>query len=194
MSSSRSTRNSGVRVSADSSLTAPSNDAESHPNPAIASELQPSPTSPEETNLLPNAGISGPIPDDFDFEGRINLPDGITRFELPLAVRIRENVAIEEFNNDSILKTVAVKNTPAPRPIDMDVGPSLKSPYYYADDEIRDLIDSEALCALFSPLPAALLREIVSGQAQRGRQKEDERQVSRDRDHDLDGSIRSRLL
>ncbi|KAG6882286.1 hypothetical protein C0993_011254, partial [Termitomyces sp. T159_Od127] len=76
----------------------------------------------------------------------------------------------------------------------MDVGPSLKSPYYYADDEIRDLIDSEALCALFSPLPAALLREIVSGQAQRGRQKEDERQVSRDRDHDLDGSIRSRLL
>ncbi|KAG6892559.1 hypothetical protein C0993_003538, partial [Termitomyces sp. T159_Od127] len=94
----------------------------------------PLPDSPED-GLLPNARIVGPIPDDFDFEGRISLPDGITSFELPLAVRIRENADIEEFNNNSILKTIAVKNTPVPRPADMDIGPPLKPSYYYADED-----------------------------------------------------------
>ncbi|KAG6883220.1 hypothetical protein C0993_007341 [Termitomyces sp. T159_Od127] len=73
------------------------------------------------SDLLPHAGVRGPITDDFDFERSISLPDGITRFELPLAVRIREDVNTEESNNNGILKTVAVKITPAPRPDDMDV-------------------------------------------------------------------------
>ncbi|KAG6864025.1 hypothetical protein C0993_009616, partial [Termitomyces sp. T159_Od127] len=124
--------------------------------------------------LLPNARIVGPIPAHFDFEGRINLPDGITRFQLSLAVRIRVNVFIEDFNDNSILKTIAVKNTPSPRPVDTDVGPPLKPSYYYSDDEVRDLIDSEALCALFAPLPADLLHEIVSGWAQQKKRSEDE--------------------
>ncbi|KAG6899365.1 hypothetical protein C0993_010895 [Termitomyces sp. T159_Od127] len=149
MSSSRSTRSAGLRKSSDSSLTAQSGEPASQNAPPSGSEAPPPSQDLQGINILPNAGIHGPIPDDNNFDGRISLPDGITRFELPLAVRIREN---EEFNNNSILKTIGVKNTPAPRPDDMDIGPPLKPLYYYVDDKVRDLIDSEALCALF-PLP-----------------------------------------
>ncbi|KAG6881859.1 hypothetical protein C0993_012618, partial [Termitomyces sp. T159_Od127] len=135
MFSSRSTRSVGLRNSTDSSLTAPSGELPSQNVPPSDPEAAPISQNSQGIDTLPNAGIHGPIPDDFDFDGRIILPDGITRFELPLAVRIRENVEIEDFNNSSILKTIGVKNTPAPRPDDMDIGPPLKPLYYHADDE-----------------------------------------------------------
>ncbi|KAG6884509.1 hypothetical protein C0993_010480 [Termitomyces sp. T159_Od127] len=144
--------------------------------------------------ILPNAGIPGPIPEDFDFDGRISLPDGITCFELPLAVCICKNVNIEEFNNTSILKTIAVKNTPVLRPNDLDIGRPLKPLYYYADDEVRDLTDSKALCALFAPLPATLLQEIVSGCAHLKQANDSDRHPSQNKDKEDNGSIRSKLL
>ncbi|KAG6884171.1 hypothetical protein C0993_000743 [Termitomyces sp. T159_Od127] len=115
-----------MRNSSESSLTAQSGEPASQNAPTSGSDAPPVSQSIQGINILLNAGIHGPIPDDFDFDGRINLPDGIIRSELPLAVRIRENVSIEEFNNDSILNTIRVKNTPAPRPDDMDIGPPLK--------------------------------------------------------------------
>ncbi|KAG6875670.1 hypothetical protein C0993_008119, partial [Termitomyces sp. T159_Od127] len=131
--------------------------------PPSGSEAATASQNMQDINILPNARIHGPIPDNFDFDGEITLPDGIICFELPLAVHICENVEIKEFNNNSILKTIGVKDTSAPKPDDMDIGPPLRPLYYYVDDKVHNLIDSKALCALLAPLPAALLREIVSG-------------------------------
>ncbi|KAG6899377.1 hypothetical protein C0993_010727 [Termitomyces sp. T159_Od127] len=145
MLSSRSTRSTALRNNSESSPTTHSGESASQNVPAPSLDAPPDSQNLHSDCILPNAGIPGPIPEDFDFDGRISLPDGITRFELPLAVRIRENVNIEEFNNTSILKTIAAKNTPIPRPNDLDIGPPFKPLYYYADDEVRDLMDSEAL-------------------------------------------------
>ncbi|KAG6895216.1 hypothetical protein C0993_009909 [Termitomyces sp. T159_Od127] len=194
MSSSHSARNTALNYPSHLSFTAQTGEPTSQINPLSQEGESTSPLNSQDNTLLPNAGIRGPIPDDFDFEGRINLPDGIIRFELPLAVRIHENMNIEEFNNSSILKTIAIKNTPAPRPRDMDIGAPLKPLYHYANDEVCDLIDSKALCALFTPLPAALLREIVSGRAHSKGSAEGEQQVSKEREKEVDSSIRSRLL
>ncbi|KAG6891841.1 hypothetical protein C0993_006023, partial [Termitomyces sp. T159_Od127] len=91
MSSSRSTRNTALRDNSESSLTAQSGEPTSQTVPAPSSDAPPASQNSQKNHVLPNAGISGPIPEDFDFDGRISLPDGITHFELPLAVRIREN-------------------------------------------------------------------------------------------------------
>ncbi|KAG6874649.1 hypothetical protein C0993_012729, partial [Termitomyces sp. T159_Od127] len=194
MTSSHSSHSTGLNNPSDSSLTAQSGELEPQIIPPSHPDESTIPQDSNERNILPNAGIRGPITDNFDFEAGINLPDGITWFELPLAVRIRENVDIEEFNNNSILKTIGVKNTPAPRPIDMDIGLPLKPLYYHADDEVCDLIDSEALCTLFAPLPATLLREVVSGRALLKKGTGIELQASRDKTREANGSICSRLL
>ncbi|KAG6876293.1 hypothetical protein C0993_004263 [Termitomyces sp. T159_Od127] len=152
MSSSYTNRNSGLQNSSESSITAQTGKHVSQVSPLTELEDSTSSVNPEINNLLPNVGVHGPIMDNFDFEGRINLPDAITQFELPLAVHICKNIAIEEFNNSSILKTIAVKNSPMPRPCDMDIGPPLKPLYYYVDNEIHDLIDSEALCVEQGPV------------------------------------------
>ncbi|KAG6886463.1 hypothetical protein C0992_003820 [Termitomyces sp. T32_za158] len=144
--------------------------------------------------VLPNAGVPGPIPADFDFDAKIMPPDGVTRFELPLAVRIQENIVIENYNNASILKTVNAKTTKDPRPADLDIGPPLKPLYFYSDDEVRELVNSEALCSLYAPLPASLLTEIVSTRARMKSEAEAERQAQRDREKEADSSTRSRLL
>ncbi|KAG6879150.1 hypothetical protein C0992_004824 [Termitomyces sp. T32_za158] len=144
--------------------------------------------------VLPNAGLPRPIPDDFDFDARTILPDGVTRFELPLAIRIQENVDIKKFNNASILKTINTKETAGPRPVDLDIGPSLRPLFLYSDDEVHELVDSEALCLLYAPLPASLLREIISARAHLKNKAETERQAQRHREKEADSSTRSRLL
>ncbi|KAG6895602.1 hypothetical protein C0992_000433 [Termitomyces sp. T32_za158] len=147
-----------------------------------------------QTPILTNAGIPGPIPADFDFDARITLPDGVARFELPLAVRIEENVGIEKYNNASILKTIETKNVAVPRPVDLDIGPPLKPLYFYSDDEVHELVGSEALCSLYAPLPASLLREVVSIRANLKGETEVERQAQKNREKEADSSTRSKLL
>ncbi|KAG6893655.1 hypothetical protein C0992_009181, partial [Termitomyces sp. T32_za158] len=144
--------------------------------------------------LLPNAGLLGPVPADFDFDARTVVPDGVPRFELPLAVRIQENVDIEKYNNASISKTINVKNTAVPRPADLDVGPPLKSLFFYSDDEVLELANNEDLCSLFAPLPVSLLREIISIRARNKNEAEAERQAQKDREKETDVSTRSKLL
>ncbi|KAG6871392.1 hypothetical protein C0993_003368, partial [Termitomyces sp. T159_Od127] len=135
MSSSRSNRNSGLQNSSESSITTQTGEHISQVSPSIELEDSTSSVNPESNELLPNVGVREPIMDDYNFERRIILPNGITWFKLPLVVHIHENVTIEEFNNSSILKMIAVKNSPMPRPSDVDIGPPLKPLYYYADDE-----------------------------------------------------------
>ncbi|KAG6889802.1 hypothetical protein C0992_003991 [Termitomyces sp. T32_za158] len=142
----------------------------------------------------PYAGIPGPIPDDFDFDGRIIPPGGIARFELPLAVQIKENVNIEQFNNASILRTVTVKDTAAPPPADMDIGPTLKPLFFYSDEDLKELVDGEPYCDLFALLPASLQQEIVKARSQKHHNLEVERQVQKERDKEADASIRVKLL
>lgn len=144
--------------------------------------------------MLPNAGVPGPIPDDFDFDGRVVLPDGIGHFQLPLTVRVHENAVTESFNDASILQTIRVKNTPVPRPRDLDIGPPLKPIYLYTKDEIQDLIDSETLCSLLSPLPPSLLRDIIATRGQNKKQAEVEHQALKGKDREADDSIRAKLL
>ncbi|KAG6891568.1 hypothetical protein C0992_003595 [Termitomyces sp. T32_za158] len=144
--------------------------------------------------FLPNAAIPGPVPDDFNFDDKIVVPGCVACFQLPLAVRIRENVRLEEHNNASILKTVTVKHTPTPRPADLDIGPPLKPLFFYSDDELQELVESEALCALFSPLPASLLRIVVATRAKTRKKVESERRVQKEKDKQADASILSKIL
>ncbi|KAG6871778.1 hypothetical protein C0995_000228 [Termitomyces sp. Mi166 len=130
-------------------------------------------SSAESSNsLLPNAGIPGPLPDDFDFDEHIVIPEGFPRFELPLAVRVQQNLQIENFNNESILRTVTVKSAPTPRAPDLDVSPPLRALYFYSDDELNELVESEALCDALSPLPPSFLHQIVATQARSKREAE----------------------
>lgn len=65
----------------------------------------------------------------------------------------------------------------------------MKPIYFYSDDELHDLINSEALCALLAPLPPSLLREIVATHIQTHNQSEDDRQVLRSKEKEADNSI-----
>lgn len=49
--------------------------------------------------LLLNAGVPGPITDEFDFNGWIKTPDGIDDFQLPLGVKVCKNALTEESNS-----------------------------------------------------------------------------------------------
>ncbi|RDB30575.1 hypothetical protein Hypma_006983 [Hypsizygus marmoreus] len=128
---------------------------------------------------LPNARLEGPLPDDFDFDAHAAVPPGVPRFEIPLASRIAQNVAIEKFNIDSVVQTVNAKFTPSPRPDDLDIGPPLKAPYCYTQNELQELIESEALCSALSPLPISLIRVIGTKRSESKRAAELERQVEK---------------
>jgi hypothetical protein len=43
------------------------------------------------TQLI-NAGIEGPLTDDFNFDAHIIVPSALDHYELPLAIRITENL------------------------------------------------------------------------------------------------------
>ncbi|KAG6877726.1 hypothetical protein C0992_009406 [Termitomyces sp. T32_za158] len=144
--------------------------------------------------LLPNAGLLGPVPADFDFDARTVIPDGVPCFELLLAVQIQENIDIEKYNNASILKTINVKNAAIPQPADLDIGPPLKSLLFYSDNMVLKLANNEDLCSLFAPLPACLLREIISIRAQNKNEAETKRQAQKDREKETDVSTCSKLL
>ncbi|KAG6894985.1 hypothetical protein C0992_003653 [Termitomyces sp. T32_za158] len=99
-----------------------------------------------------------------------------------------ENVTIKAYNNASILKTIKVKDAPIPHLADLDIGPPLKSLYFYSDDEVRKLVDNEALCSLFAPLLASLLREIISIRDHDQDQANTKRQAQKDKEKDVDVS------
>ncbi|KAG6886511.1 hypothetical protein C0992_003634 [Termitomyces sp. T32_za158] len=121
-------------------------------------------------------------------------PAGSQGQPVPGILSNADNVEIEDFNNASISKTVAVKDTPVPRPADLDIGPALKPLFFYSDEEVKELVDSETLCALFAPLPASLLREVVATRSRMRQEAETERQVQREKDKEVDASIRVKLL
>ncbi|KAF5369201.1 hypothetical protein D9615_009969 [Tricholomella constricta] len=143
---------------------------------------------------LPNAGIPGPIPDDFDFDAHMAVPDALTMPEIALPIRISRNVEIEAYNNDSVFRTVNAKETPSPRPVDLDIGPPLRRLYSLSDEEFQELVNSEALCASLAPLPIALLRFIESERAISKKTAERDRQAEREKDREGDTKTRTKLL
>lgn len=147
--------------------------------------------SPPPVTLLPNAGIPGPVPDNFDFGAFLTIPNALTNLEIPLASRIAKNAQIEDFNNASISITATVKAT-SPRPDDMDVGPALKPPYSYSTGEMQELIQSEALCAAVGPLPVSLVRVIEAERANAKKKAELDRQAEKEKE--TDNKARSKLL
>ncbi|KAF5384193.1 hypothetical protein D9615_003124 [Tricholomella constricta] len=111
-----------------------------------------------QTGVPLTAGIPGPIPEDFDFDAYITPPDVLMVPEIPLQTRIERNVQIEKYDNQSIFKTITVKETPCPRPEDLDIGPPLKHGYAFTDDEFKELIESEAPYSTRQSYGAGLLR------------------------------------
>ncbi|KAF5383662.1 hypothetical protein D9615_003780 [Tricholomella constricta] len=153
--------------------------------------LKTSPLSKMPTQL-PNAGIPGPIPEDFDFDARVAPPDALMMPEIPLQTRVARNVEIEKFNNDSIFRTVTAKETMVPRPEDLDIGPPLKRSYAFTDDEYQEFVDSEALCSTLSPLPVALVRYIEAERARLKKVAEVGRQL--DKEKEAETKMRTKLL
>ena len=131
---------------------------------------------------LVNAGIEGPLTNDFDFNAHIIIPPAIDRYELLLAVRIAQNFNIENFNNNSILDTVNVKTAPTPRPDDLDIGPALKAPLCYSPQELQDLVESQRYSDSVGPLPPSLTHEVELGRAEIKRSAELERQAGKEKE------------
>jgi hypothetical protein len=145
------------------------------------------------TQLI-NAGIEGPLTDDFNFDAHIVVPPAKDQYELPLAIRIAENLNIENFNNNSILDTVNAKTTISPRPDDLDIGPDLKTPFCYSSRELQDLVDSQRYCDSFGPLPPSLTREVEVVRANVKKVAELERQAEKDKDKEAETKTRASLL
>ncbi|KAG6895915.1 hypothetical protein C0992_011607 [Termitomyces sp. T32_za158] len=173
------------------------------PDPAPSSENERSqistgeiqtPTYGPSLPFLPNAGVVGPIPDDFDFERHTAVPGGISCFGLPLGIRIQCNVDIEHYNKESISQTVDVMATLAPRPPDMDIGPPLKIPYYYSESKIGELINSQTLCDSLGPLAPLLIWQITAAQAKGKQEAELAQQVEKDKEKEINSSMRGKLI
>ncbi|KAG6846215.1 hypothetical protein H0H93_015375 [Arthromyces matolae] len=141
---------------------------------------------------LANAGIPGPIPDDFDFDMHIRIPDGINQPELPFPMRVSHNVAIEDHNNESVFQTLTVKSTAGPRPENLDIGPPLKAPYCYTPEEFSELVESPELCASLAPLPSSLIRLITSARRDRKLVAEQARQTGKEKEKET--TTRTKLL
>ncbi|KAG6874775.1 hypothetical protein C0992_006598 [Termitomyces sp. T32_za158] len=144
--------------------------------------------------FLPNAGITGPVPEDFDFEAHIVVPGGVTQLGLPLGTRIRRNVEIERFNEESIASTIDVMATPVPRPPNLDIGPPLKTPYFYTESEIEELVGSQALCESLGPFAPSLIRQIAASRDRGKRDADLARQAEKEKDKEADTSLRNKLL
>jgi hypothetical protein len=115
-----------------------------------------------------HAGTTLPVPDDFDFESWtqpppcIEIEDG---YPLPsVQIRNRENVAVELFNDESILATVNCMRNRASFP---DVGEPLKPFWPYFDDEIAELAADEEYRKSVGPLPNFLRKSIQAVKEQR---------------------------
>ncbi|GLB41065.1 hypothetical protein LshimejAT787_0902800 [Lyophyllum shimeji] len=144
-------------------------------------------------NDLPNAGVPGPIPEDFDFDPFVSPPAFVSRFELPLMARIAANYATEAANNASIAQTIAVKHTPVPRPVDLDIGPPLKPLYGYSQTEFNELVASEQVCQSLAPLPVGLVRNIAKERANLKAAADSERLAEKAKEKEA-SSVRNKLL
>lgn len=145
-------------------------------------------------DYLPNAGIPGPIPDEFEFDKFLAVPTAINNLDIPLASRITMNAEIEKSNNKSVTRTITVRSTAAPRPNDMDVGPALERPYAYSAEELQELVESEALCIALGPLPIGLIRAIAAHRSQLKKTAEQEKQAEKEKEKEADPKTRSKLL
>ncbi|RDB23646.1 hypothetical protein Hypma_009197 [Hypsizygus marmoreus] len=143
---------------------------------------------------LPNAGLEGPLPNDFDFDPHAAVPPSVPRFEILLALHIAQNVTIKRFNNNSILQTGNTIFMPSSCPDDLDIGPPLKTLYCYTENELQELIESEALCSALSPLPILLIRVIDAKCLESQRAAELERQVKKMKEKEVEGKSRTKLL
>ncbi|KAG6895793.1 hypothetical protein C0992_012504, partial [Termitomyces sp. T32_za158] len=186
-SSTRSTSTAGTH----SSELAPSQ-GNQEPRPAIETDAG-HPFGPS-LLFLPNAGVVGPIPEDFDFQRHIVIPGAVTQLGLPLGTCIRRNVEIECFNEESIASTIDVMAMTVPWPPDADIGPPLKAPYFYTEDEIGELVGSQALCDSLGPFPPSLIRQIVAFRDKGKWDAELARQAEKERDKEADSSLRNKLL
>ncbi|KAG6874435.1 hypothetical protein C0992_007740, partial [Termitomyces sp. T32_za158] len=85
-------------------------------------------------------------------------------------------------------------STPTPRPPDLDIGPPLKVPYYYTDDEIEELVGSPALCDSLGPFPPSLIRQIETSRIKGKREAELTRRAEREREKEVEGSVCTKLM
>ncbi|KAF5385898.1 hypothetical protein D9615_002210 [Tricholomella constricta] len=143
----------------------------------------------ESLGVLMKSRRYGPLHEDFDFEEHLNVPDAHRMPEIPLSLRVSRNVDIKKYNDESIFKTVSAKETPCPRPVDLDIGPTLCQPYAYTDEEMQEMVDSQAVCATLSPLPLELVRFIEAEHLRSKKVAEVDRQ-----DKDMESKAWTRLL
>ncbi|KAJ6619159.1 hypothetical protein B0H10DRAFT_2189150 [Mycena sp. CBHHK59/15] len=121
---------------------------------------------------LPNAGIPGPIPDTFDFTGRMQPPPQIEPAGFALRIRNEENVIAEKHNEDSIRLTKLCVKDRANHP---DVGPALQALYGYTNEELDDMINAETYCAAVGPLPIFIRLHVERRRSLRQQQVEKEK-------------------
>ncbi|KAJ6511299.1 hypothetical protein C8R47DRAFT_1296111 [Mycena vitilis] len=106
-----------------------------------------------------------PLTADFPFAAwRTPPPDLDIPDDMDIAERNEYNDRVDKFNLKSIQVTRAYEavlqagGTPA---ITSDIGPPLRAPYAYTNDEMDLMVDSESFCLAAAPIPASLMRIII---------------------------------
>ncbi|KAJ3857520.1 hypothetical protein EV368DRAFT_60860 [Lentinula lateritia] len=108
-------------------------------------------------NILPNAGISPPIPDNFDFQAHLVIPPFLDTTGHSLSIRNAHNCIAETHNEDSMSATANCWNNRAVFP---DIGPPLMALYPYSNEELSLLASNPAICERVGPLPTFILMQI----------------------------------
>ncbi|KAE9389947.1 hypothetical protein BT96DRAFT_980519 [Gymnopus androsaceus JB14] len=112
------------------------------------------------TGILANAGITGPLPDIYDFDSHIKLPPALMLTGRTLRTRNVHNCAAKKFNEDSIDMTLDCHDNTS-RTVTQDVEPPLKPLYGILQEEFKELVFSKAYCTEVGPLPLFLRKKIV---------------------------------
>ena len=112
------------------------------------------------TGILADAGIAGPLPDIYDFNGHIKLPPALMPTGRTLRTRNVHNCAAEKFNEESVDMTSDCHDN-ASRMVTQDVEPPLKPLYGILQEEFEELVFSEQYCMEVGPLPLFLRKKIV---------------------------------
>jgi hypothetical protein len=97
-----------------------------------------------------NAGVPIPIPDNFDFAAWLIAPASRPHDGIALRIRNRENVTIEEHNDDSKFKTIRCRDDRSNHP---DVGLRLLPFYDYLTSEWSMMAKSEEFAKSVGPIP-----------------------------------------
>ncbi|KAF9031281.1 hypothetical protein BDZ89DRAFT_1159011 [Hymenopellis radicata] len=108
-------------------------------------------------SILPNAGILPPIPDTFDFEAWRKIPQVMDPTGQSLRVRNAFNCQVEVHNEASADQTLNCRDDRVAHP---DVGPQMQAYYGYAEDDILQMVASQALCTSVGPLPVFILQRV----------------------------------